>query len=152
MLFSAKSGARTWWKPSKWCSSSLVFHFECRITGQVSGLISSASEALSLDPDMNPWVLLAEEEREEVGGVVGNFCFSQSPRRLEEGMKWTLAIWHKRHHEEHIKRRLYWDLCDQICSPGMGVCFVPSFTELIGLSSLDHQSPLISTHPSPGFP
>jgi len=66
----------------------LVFHFECRITGQVSGLISSASEALSLDPDMNPWVLLAEEEREEVGGgVVGNFCFSQSPRRLEEGMK-----------------------------------------------------------------
>ena len=53
----------------------------------MSGLISSASEALSLDPDMNPWVLLAEEEREEVGGVVGNFCFSQSPRRLEEGMK-----------------------------------------------------------------
>ena len=34
----------------------------------MSGLISSASEALSLDPDMNPWVLLAEEEREEVGG------------------------------------------------------------------------------------
>ena len=34
----------------------------------------------------------------------------------------------------------------------MGVCFVPSFTELIGLSSLDHQSPLISTYPSLGFP
>ena len=101
------------------------------------------------------WILgyyLQKRRGKKWGGVVGNFRFSQSPRRLEEGMKWTLAIWHKRHHEEHIKRRLYWDLCDQICSPGMGVCFVPSFTELIGLSSLDHQSPLISTHPSPGFP
>ena len=84
--------------------------------------------------------------------VVVTSALVKVPEDLRKEWSGIFAIWHKRHHEEHIKRRLYWDLCDQICFPGMGVCFVPSFTELIGLSSLDHQSPLISTYPSLGFP
>ena len=50
----------------------------------MSGLISSAPEALSLDPDMNPWVLLAEEGREEGGVGVVTSALVKAPEDLRK--------------------------------------------------------------------